>query len=52
MRDRVGLLRGGPLLLPLADARALTVEVMADAFEMRVPLAVNVSTGHSWADAK
>ena len=36
----------------LEDAKKLTVDVMSDAFELRVPLAVNLSTGHSWADAK
>ncbi len=36
----------------LEAAKKLTVEVMSDAFELRVPLAVNLSTGHSWADAK
>ncbi|MEM7286010.1 MAG: DNA polymerase I [Actinomycetota bacterium] len=36
----------------LEDAKKLTVDVMGDAFELRVPLAVNLSTGHSWADAK
>ncbi|MGI9621539.1 MAG: DNA polymerase, partial [Acidimicrobiales bacterium] len=34
------------------DAEALTVQVMGDAFDLRVPLDVNLSTGHSWADAK
>lgn len=33
-------------------ATALTVDVMAHAFDLRVPLEVNVSTGHSWAAAK
>jgi DNA polymerase-1 len=36
----------------LEEAKKLTVEVMGDAFDLRVPLAVNLSTGHSWADAK
>lgn len=36
----------------LDEAKKLTVDVMGDAFELRVPLAVNLSTGHSWADAK
>jgi DNA polymerase I len=36
----------------LEAARQLTIEVMGDAFDLRVPLAVNISTGHSWADAK
>ena len=36
----------------LEDAKKLTVDVMSDAFELRVPLAVNLSTGLSWADAK
>ena len=36
----------------LEDAKKLTVDVMGDAFDLRVPLAVNLSTGHSWADAK
>ena len=33
-------------------ATSLTVEVMAHAFDLRVPLEVNISTGHSWAAAK
>ena len=36
----------------LDAALELTVQVMADAFDLRVPLAVNVSSGRSWADAK
>ncbi len=36
----------------LEAAKKLTLEVMSDAFELRVPLEVNLSTGHSWADAK
>jgi DNA polymerase-1 len=34
------------------EARKLTIDVMGDAFDLRVPLEVNLSTGHSWADAK
>ncbi len=34
------------------EAKALTIEVMGNAFDLRVPLAVNISTGRSWADAK
>ena len=34
------------------EAADLTVETMAGAFELRVPLEVHLSTGHSWADAK
>ena len=33
-------------------AAALTAEVMAGAAELRVPLAVNLSFGATWADAK
>ena len=33
-------------------AAALTAEVMAGAAELRVPLAVNLSFGETWADAK
>jgi DNA polymerase-1 len=33
-------------------AKELTVDTMAGAFELRVPLAVNVAMGPSWADAK
>ncbi len=36
----------------LDTAEKLTIQVMGDAFDLRVPLAVNLSTGHSWADAK
>ena len=35
------------------DAMAeLTTTVMADAFDLRVPLEVNLAFGPSWADAK
>src|SRR5690606_18934481 len=30
----------------------LTVSIMSSAFEMRVPLEVNIAVGMSWADAK
>ena len=33
-------------------AAALTLEVMAGAADLRVPLAVNLSFGPTWADAK
>jgi DNA polymerase I len=33
-------------------AAALTVDTMSGAFDLRVPLAVNLSFGASWADAK
>jgi DNA polymerase-1 len=36
----------------LDDAKKLTVDIMGDAFDLRVPLAVNLSSGHSWAEAK
>ena len=34
------------------EAQALTVETMASAFDLLVPLEVNVSSGQSWAEAK
>ncbi|HSL57879.1 MAG TPA: DNA polymerase I [Acidimicrobiales bacterium] len=34
------------------EVAALVVDTMADAFELRVPLEVNLSFGASWADAK
>ncbi|MDH3753513.1 MAG: DNA polymerase, partial [Acidimicrobiia bacterium] len=34
------------------DMAQLVPEIMGDAFELRVPLAVNLSFGHTWADAK
>ena len=34
------------------DATELTVEVMGDAFDLRVPLEVNMAFGDNWADAK
>jgi DNA polymerase I len=30
----------------------LVVDAMTNAFDLRVPLEVNLATGHSWADAK
>ena len=33
-------------------ATELTLDAMAGAFDLRVPLAVNLSFGASWADAK
>ncbi len=33
-------------------AVAVTLEAMSGAFDLRVPLAVNLSWGPSWADAK
>ena len=33
-------------------AAALTTNVMGDAFDLRVPLAVNLAFGPTWADAK
>ena len=34
------------------DIASLTTNVMADAFDLRVPLAVNLAFGPTWADAK
>ena len=34
------------------DIKAMTIEKMRDAAELRVPLEVNVATGPSWAQAK
>ncbi len=34
------------------EVHQLTIDVMGEAFDLRVPLEVNISTGHSWADAK
>ncbi len=34
------------------DMAALVTQVMADAFDLRVPLLINLSFGHTWADAK
>ena len=31
---------------------ALTTEIMGAAFDLRVPLAVNLAFGPTWADAK
>ena len=36
----------------LDDVRALVVDVMSSAFELRVPLAVNLADGPTWAAAK
>ncbi|MCB0997295.1 MAG: DNA polymerase I [Acidimicrobiales bacterium] len=36
----------------LDQASNLVVDIMGSAFDLRVPLAVNLSHGHSWADAK
>ena len=43
------------LEVPPAEAdvvRRLTIDVMHDAADLSVPLEVNVSSGHTWADAK
>ena len=34
------------------EARQLTVDTMHHAFSLKVPLAVNIAIGKSWADAK
>jgi len=34
------------------DATRLTLDAMSGAFDLRVPLAVNLSFGASWGDAK
>jgi len=36
----------------VADATRLVLDAMGGAFDLRVPLEVNLATGHSWADAK
>jgi DNA polymerase-1 len=36
----------------LADTEALVLDAMSGAFALRVPLAVNLTIGDSWADAK
>ena len=36
----------------LEDATALVLDAMSGAFDLRVPLAVNLTIGESWADAK
>ena len=36
----------------ISEAQSLTVETMRAAFDLMVPLEVNVSSGQSWADAK
>jgi DNA polymerase I-like protein with 3'-5' exonuclease and polymerase domains len=36
---------------PVAAAE-LTMSTLSGAFELRVPLAVNLASGQSWADAK
>jgi len=36
----------------LSEAEKLTIEVMSSAFDMSVPLAVNISSGATWSEAK
>ena len=36
----------------LSKLQAMTIEIMGSAFDLRVPLEVNISSGQSWADAK
>ena len=36
----------------IAEAEMLTVQTMATAYELVVPLEVHVSSGQSWAEAK
>ena len=36
----------------LSKVQAMTIEIMGSAFDLRVPLEVNISSGQSWADAK
>ncbi len=36
----------------LDRAKALTIETMRGAFDLRVPLEVNLNVGPTWADAK
>jgi DNA polymerase-1 len=36
----------------LDEVRTLTIDTMHDAFDLRVPLEVNIAVGNTWADAK
>ena len=36
----------------LSEAKSLTIHTMSAAFDLLVPLEVNISSGQSWADAK
>ncbi|MED5265619.1 MAG: DNA polymerase, partial [Actinomycetota bacterium] len=36
----------------LLKVQDLTIEIMSAAFDLLVPLEVNISSGQSWADAK
>ncbi len=36
----------------LSKVQAITIEIMSAAFDLLVPLEVNISSGQSWADAK
>tara|TARA_Y100001970_G_scaffold2124_1_gene2504 strand:+ start:479 stop:3151 length:2673 start_codon:yes stop_codon:yes gene_type:complete len=36
----------------ISEAQALTIDTMGAAFDLLVPLEVNISSGQSWADAK
>ena len=36
----------------LSKVQAITIEIMGSAFDLLVPLEVNISSGQSWADAK
>jgi DNA polymerase-1 len=57
MRSHIVLQVHDEIVLEVPDderdaAKELTVDTMAGAFELRVPLAVNVAIGPSWAEAK
>ena len=36
----------------ICEAQSLTIDTMGEAFDLLVPLEVNISSGQSWADAK
>ena len=36
----------------ISEAQSLTIDTMGEAFDLLVPLEVNISSGQSWADAK
>lgn len=57
MKSRIVLQVHDEVIVEVADgeeskAKALTLDVMGHAFELSVPLAVNLAMGPSWADAK
>ena len=36
----------------ISESQSLTIDTMGEAFDLLVPLEVNISSGQSWADAK